>query len=322
MKEKVFFNGAHRYELVDADSILEPIRGGYLDYKKKFDEASVMHEQDMPMYIVLELNNYCNMRCKMCIKSIDKNANGKDNMSMQMLEKIIFDANEIGVPSFIIGGETECTINPRIKDMIRLCRKKGNQIDNVLITNGYELTKEISELLIDLQWEKLFVSVDAANSETYMKIRGKDLSVVERNLNQIIRMKEEKNSQLPIIRVSFCIMPENKDEKEAFFDKWKDKVQFIDYQNLVHFEDMSIKKDLPETEEKCGAPFSRLMIDCYGNIFPCCTEWSKYLPLGNVANMSIKEAWNCETIVKLRHQISDGNLCDVCKNCLYSTDKN
>ena len=312
-----------RHELVNVKDILEEKIGAesFLKYEEAGNRAENLEENDCPMYVVVELNDYCNMRCKMCIKSIDANANGNSNMPLDMVEKLIKDCKDINMPSFFVGGGTECLINPDIRNVLDMIIKDGGAIDNVLITNGYELNQEMADFLIDNNWEKLFVSLDAATDETYKSIRGKDLSVVEKNLRYIIEEKKKRNSKFPIIRVSFVVQDENEEEIEDFYKKWKDDVEIIDFQNLIDFSDMDVIKDLPDTDEKCTAPFSLLMVDCKGDIYPCCNEWSKMLKIGNITEMTIKEAWESDIIKTLRNQIKNGKLNDICKNCLRTTKK-
>lgn len=322
MNNKTFVNGVNRYELTNIDECYSG-RESYLEYKKDFDRSNRLNMMEKPMYINLEVNNYCNMRCKMCIKSLDSNANGNDNMPMEILDKILRESHDIGVPSFFLGGGTECLINPNIQNIIDHIRVIGRGIDDVIITNGYCLTDGIINQLIDYQWEKVFISLDAATPETYKKIRGRDLKVVEDNIYRLIAKKKERGSKFPIIRVSFCIQDDNINERILFFDKWKELVDIIDYQNVVKYPDMKIRHDLPQPNVRCAQPFNRLYIDCKGNIMACCkSEWCKHHTIGNVVNMTIKEAWDSEKAIRLRNEIISGNLCDVCKTCIFHTDKN
>ena len=314
MTSPVYRHGLTRYEMTDIVETMTALRFGYAAYWRQFAQASAMNAQNTPMYIVLELNNYCNMRCKMCRKSMEETET-HDNLDMELYEKILRDADSFGVPSLFFGGLTECTINPQIISMLRRSREY-KRMEDVLITNGYKLTDELIDFLIDAQWEKLFVSLDAASDETYRKIRGRNLRRVEANLERLFEKKKQKRSLLPFVRVSFCVMPENRMEMEAFFQKWKDKVDIIDYQQLVDYSDMKVKANLPDTDRKCAEPFDRLMIDCHGEIYPCCVEWGRYMPLGNVRDISIEEAWNGEKMSQLRESIKSGRPCDICKSCM------
>ena len=63
-----------------------------------------------------------------------------------------------------------------------------------MITNGYNLDEEMANFLIDLQYERVYISLDAAREETYKKIRGCDLKHVEANLNRLLELREKRNS--------------------------------------------------------------------------------------------------------------------------------
>lgn len=310
------------YEITDINRTLAEIHGKkYLDYRNDWELASQLKKWDTPMYIVMETNSYCNMRCKMCIRNYDISKNRPVNASIDNIRKIVREGRELKVPSYFVGAEAECLINPNIKDIIRIVKEEGGGIDNFIITNGYELNEDIINLLVELQWERVYVSLDAARPETYSKIRGRELERVEENINRLLKIRNERGSMLPLVRVSFVIQEENKAEKREFIDKWRDKVDIIDFQNLIHYEDMTIREDVPNIDYKCAYPFRTMLIDCDGVIYPCCTEYGYKMPVGNIENMSIKEAWNSDYMDKLRKSILDGNLCAVCRNCAQKIEE-
>ena len=310
------------YEITDINRTLSEIHGQkYLDYRKDWELASQFKKWDKPLYLVMETNSYCNMRCKMCIRSFDNSKNRGVNASLDNISKIVREGRELGVPSFLIGAEAECLINPDIKKIIRIVKEEGAGIDNFIISNGYELTDDIINLLIDLQWERIYISLDAAKPETYRKIRGMDLDHVEDNINRLLKIREERGSMLPLVRVSFVIQDENRDERQEFVNKWKDKVDIIDFQNLIHYEDMEIEPNLPNVDYQCAYPFRTMLIDCDGQIYPCCTEYGYKMPVGNISTMSIEEAWNSEFMNNIRKSMLNRNLCDVCRNCAVKIEE-
>lgn len=315
---KQFDLDVKRYELSNVDEILVDLHGDrFKNYLTEFEKASNCTLYSHPMYIVLEVNDYCNMKCKMCRYGREGYKQGKQNMDLNLLDKLVLDANKAGVCSFFLGGGTECLINPDINTIIKRI-KTGNSIDDVLITNGYALNERLQDLLIDVGWEKVFVSLDAASKDTYTRIRGKDLSVVERNIYSLIKKRNNRGKMVPLVRVSFVVQPDNIGEKELFFDKWKDVVDIIDFQDLLDLSSDVIHEDAPETNKKCNEPFNRLFVDCEGYIYPCCTDFGKNMPLGNIKDISIEEAWNSESMVKLRNELMNGNHNLICRNCLNS----
>ena len=304
------------YECSDEsiEDILAQIHGEkFYEYRKKWmycNENLVV--SDRPLYIVLEINTYCNLKCKMC----EKNFYTKDkiDISDEVINKLVKECKEIQLPSILVGAAAEALLSPKIKPILKKI-KEINAMDNFIITNGTMLTKEMSEFIIENQYERLYVSIDAATRETYKKIRGYNLDIVEDNINTFLKIREEKNKKVPIIRVSFVLQDSNRHELQTFIDKWKDKVDIIDIQEEIDFSNINDLKEFPDVKYRCDAPFTTLSVDCEGNIYPCCTFYRKYLKLGNIMDMSIMEAWNCEKMKQLRNEIKQGKMCKACRNC-------
>jgi hypothetical protein len=44
----------------------------------------------------------------------------------------------------------------------------------------------------------------------------------------------------------------------------------------------------------CSEPFTRMSIFANGDLFPCCSDYGRLSPVGNLRNMTVEEAWNTE----------------------------
>lgn len=302
------------FEMTDVDKILFSVHG---EKYSKYREQWKFHNQNLvpaekPLYIVLETNTYCNLKCKMCEKNFY--TKDKKDISEEIIDKLVAECKDFELPSILIGAAAESSINPNIKTILKKIKTIG-AIDNFFITNGTKLDHNMNEFLIDNQFERLYVSLDAATSKTYKKIRGFDLETVENNIDDFLKTRKEKKSNVPIIRVSFVQQEDNKDETDMFINKWKEKVDVIDIQEMRDFSNLEQLKDFPNVKYKCQAPFTTLSLDCEGNIYPCCTFYRKYFCLGNIKEITLMEAWNSDKICNLRNQIVNGKLCKVCRNC-------
>jgi radical SAM protein with 4Fe4S-binding SPASM domain len=249
--------------------------------------------------------------CPHGIKHFNMGRNNK-NISMSLIQKLIDECNTLEIPSINIGGFTECTINPHIMEILAMV-KGPHLLDRFLFTNGSMLSQELCDLLIDLQFERVYISLDAATAKTYKTIRGYDLSKVESNIKRLLATKKQRNSQLPLIRVSFCIQDKNQNEIEAFYKKWENKVDIIDYQKCINFDNARINNT---RLKKCEGPFTSLSVTCDGDILPCCTEYGKEIKLGNLADMSLLDAWKSIKMIKLREVFTKNNEApEACMNC-------
>jgi len=69
---------------------------------------------------------------------------------------------------------------------------------------------------------------------------------------------------------------------------------------------------------KCSFPFKQLVVNHKGNILPCCTMYGDKLRLGNVKDMTLKEAWDSPKAKELRKLHKDGNYREnpICNRCI------
>ncbi len=319
VKQKLDNRQLLHYEFTDVEKTLETIHGeAFTQYREQWDAATELREiPSKPLYIILETNSYCNMKCKMCTRNFFSTEK-KVDISQHLIDRIVEQCKEFQIPSVFIGAAAECLINPNIKEILKKMKSIQN-LDCFLITNGYNLDEDMANFLIDIQFERVYVSVDAAKKETYKKIRGCDLEKVEKNIISLLELRQKRGSVLPLVRVSFVMQEENQQEQEEFFEKWKDKVDIIDYQCLIDYKDLDRLIDpeqLPETDFQCVNPFRMLVIDYEGNIFPCSSDYTYHMPIGNIMDMNIEEAWNSECMKKLRESILNKSFGKVCRNCI------
>lgn len=307
-----------RYDMSDVTERLKIIHGErFVQYRKAWDESCEGRVvSEYPLFIEIGVNSDCNLCCKMCARRFDKNINNKHiNMSLELVDKIVKQCKEFQLPSILVGQDAECLLHPQIKEIVSRI-KSINPVDFFLITNGTLLNKEMSEFLIDSELDRLQISVDAASKETYKKIRGGDLDVLERNIHDFLEIRNAKGTERPFLRLSFCKQPDNMGEQEEFLDKWSGVADIVDFQEYI---DLSHTVELAEREYKeyyCPDPFQRLVIDYNGNMYGCCCiGYNRHFLIGNLNDISIIDAWNSDIMNDLRESFRTQNLKMVCLNC-------
>ena len=280
---------------------------------------------DFPLTVTLELVNRCNLDCVMCYTV--NHAERKSTLGIPNIETILAECEKHDLPALVIGLGSEPLLFKGIKDVIAKALE-ANVMDLFLGTNGVLLTEDIAEFLVESQVARVEISLDAATPETYEKVRGKnELERIEGNIRRLIDIRKARNSTLPVIRLTFCVQELNYRERRAFLDKWRDLVDYVDFQMMVDHSDIDELRgsgtvanvDEMELESThCAYPFNSLHVWANGNITPCCTFFAKSdeLILGNVANMKLEEAWNCNKISTIRAELLSGNVRDVCRVCL------
>lgn len=288
--------------------------------KYRLDWERAIHEHtatETPLFIEIGVNSDCNLKCKMCARAYDNSYNNKhENMSLALVDKIVEQCKGFKLPALLVGQDSECLLCPDIKEIVRRLRQIG-AVDFFFITNGTLLTEEMSEFLLEGGIDRLQISIDAATPETYKKIRGGNLEILEKNINNFLKIRNQKGLSTPILRLSFCQQKENEGEEEAFRKKWEGKADIVDFQKYIDLSNINHIADREQNREYfCPDPFQRIVIDYKGNMFGCCCiGYNRYFKLGNLEDMSIMEAWNSDAMKKLRESFLTQNLSKVCLNC-------
>ncbi len=318
-------------KFTDIEAVLgEEFGEAFAAYRQKF-RKSINYDKngfipDFPLTVSMELVNRCNLACKMCFT-----VNHQDPMAwlhVEDIQRIMAECKVHDLPAAVIGMGAEALVYKDVRRALETVREAG-VMDVFLGTNGYLLNESLSEFLIDQRIARIEVSLDAATPETYEKIRGKPLlPQVEENLRTLIRLRRERGSKLPVIRLCFCVQKENVHEQKAFLEKWQGLVDYIDFQEMVDFDSVdALRQDTdhvraegekltPLANTYCAYPFNSLHVWSNGDVTPCCTFFGKALVIGNVREASLAEIWNGEDIDGIRKQLLSGKVNPVCKACL------
>ena len=335
VSERCVPDSLKRVEFSDFEDILQrnlgPVFGARFkkyrrDYQRTLNSEQNGFVPEQPLTISMELVNRCNLSCTMCYTANHKAT--KRTLSLQDIERFFGDCKKNRVPSLMLGDHSEPLLHKDIQEII-LAAKSAEIMDIFLFTNGVLLTQSMSEFLVRERVSRVFVSLDAAKPETFRRIRGKnELSLVESNLRRLLDIRNREKAELPVVRVSFCVQRDNAHEQEDFSAKWRDVVDFIDYQALVDpawvtelVETVSVQnKALIENRSEylpfCNQPFGYLSVLASGHITPCCSFYAHNLKFGHISTHSIQDVWQGDEIRKLRQELLLCQPNEVCRVCL------
>ena len=287
-------------------------------FRENYKKAENFEYLDSPVQIDIELNAGCNMKCPFCLHGY-KNIKNK-LMPGKTYLKIIHEAVDLGVRGLKLTYINEPLLRKDLEDHISYAKSAG--ILNVyMVTNGILLNRERYDRILDSGITKIFISIDAITPETYDKqrISGK-YHVVVNNILGFISRRKQRGLNWPLVRVSFLRNSINIHEEKEFHMFWKDNVDMIAYQKMNDLPDVNsgITLKTEKETEGCTFPFKQLVVDHEGDILPCCKMGGKKLALGNIKDISLKDAWNSKEMLKLKaiHKKGEWHENPICKRCL------
>lgn len=159
--------------------------------------------------LYVEITTDCNLDCQMCVRRTWQEPTGYMplNTFRRLVEQL---AGLPATPTLHLSGYGEPMFHPDFLEMVRLAKTAGAAVE--VTTNGLLLTGEMSTALIDLDLDRLMVSIDSVTPELYNNIRvNSSFRRVIQNLRHLRRLKlrgKGRHSN-PQVGISFVAMKRN-----------------------------------------------------------------------------------------------------------------
>lgn len=163
-----------------------------------------------PHTVHIDVTSQCNTKCTFCgyhtplitEKPWAENGWDKLHLDYELFTHLIDDLEKIHTKEdILLTGGGEPLMHPRILDMIQYI--KDRQMHIILFTNGMLLKKDTSHKLIDMGLDKIYWSIHAASSPTWVVqhpgSNEKTFPTVIENMRELIRYRKEKKSKGPKI---------------------------------------------------------------------------------------------------------------------------
>ena len=177
-----------------------------------FKPLTVSHA---PENIQLDITTLCNLRCKMCLRdAIDEPAKNK-SMEFEKF-KAVFDAVLPGSVNLASSGEP--LLHGDFFEIVRYSKARNNAV-TITSTNFTLANEKVLNDIVYSGLDILKISLDAASAPVYKEIRGQDsCKAITENIKRLNKLKIERNSKTPSIRLDFVMQKDNYRELSGMVD--------------------------------------------------------------------------------------------------------
>ncbi len=151
----------------------------------KYQLDTFTAENRSPLMAMIEITNRCNMACPVCFSKAHSKA---EDISFEEIKIRIQNLLNVAgpIPLQISGGEP--TLHRDLPRVVKYAKKMGfNNIE--LITNGLRISHEPDYLptLVECGLTAVYLQFDGLSKDTYLQIRGKDMSEIRHRSIAAIR---------------------------------------------------------------------------------------------------------------------------------------
>jgi len=278
--------------------------------------------QEFPMMAVISFVYICNAKCPNC--PYTNSAIRQDYKDRPIMQedtfKIIADQCGLHGAWIRISGGGEPMLHPKAVELLEYAKKAGAKVG--LITNGSKFTEESSLRLLRAGVDMIEFSVDAADKETYEKVRlGLKWETLLGNVKRMVSLRDKLKSPTKIIASGVNQQGVDIAAVSKFWEPIVDNFQKRKYLTWG-INDPSRSADPtpylpPEEHIPCPFIFERLNIDSRGKVMVCGFDIAAKTDMGNIHEKSIEKIWHGEGFDYFRrmHLSGRGHEIEMCREC-------
>lgn len=162
--------------------------------------------------LYVEITTTCNLDCQMCVRRVWQEPIGM--MPLAEYARLMEDLERFPSPLIVhLSGYGEPMSHPDFLEMVRLAKAAGAQVE--VTSNGTLLTRQVAKALVDLELDRLVVSIDGGSPAVYSDIRPPaSLDQVVDNLRWLHRFRLRRSGRhgKPRLALAFVAMKRNIDD--------------------------------------------------------------------------------------------------------------
>jgi MoaA/NifB/PqqE/SkfB family radical SAM enzyme len=184
------------------------------DPRRYFEAVTDAREETSapPVCLYLEVTNRCNLLCETCPRTFETLEPPQD-MTWELFTRIVDQVPNIA--RVVLHGVGEPMLVKNLPRMIRYLKDRGTYV--LFNTNGTLLQPKKFQELIDTGLDELRVSLDAADRESYARIRGKDFfDRIVRNVGKFVAYQQKTGAATPRVSLWLTGLKETVGQLPAF----------------------------------------------------------------------------------------------------------
>ena len=289
----------------------------------------------MPFFISIEPASICNLECPQCPVGkgdiIRQNKLIDDQLFKGLLDRL---SRKSLVANLSFQGEP--LMNKNFHELVKIANSKG--LFTICSTNGLLITSEVALKLVQSGLDRIIVSLDGIDQETYSKYRRSgDLNRVISGIRALSDARKKAGQKFPFIIVQFLVFRHNQHQVGQIKDLGKmlgaDKVLIKSSQ--IEYQDTAAEW-LPEKSKyrryafdengelvlkrkirnHCRRIWETSVVTTDGMVVPCCFDKRAEFSMGSILESGFESIWKNEEYMNFRRTVlRQRSGITICNNC-------
>jgi MoaA/NifB/PqqE/SkfB family radical SAM enzyme len=285
----------------------------------------------MPPSAGIEITNYCNLNCPECSSGSENMTRPRGFMKEELYGKFISEAAPY-LYNINLYFQGEPMLHPRFFSFI----EKSGKSKLTVSTNGHFLSEENSYKLVRSGIDKLIVSLDGMDSETYSKYRvNGEIDKVIAGIRNISGELSKARSRLKL-EIQFLVNRYNESQIDPAKKFAREVHATLKLKSMQVINTGKIEEWMPANEKfrrygrdkngtfrlknplknNCLRLWMNPVITWDGKVIPCCFDKNADHIMGDLNELSLREIWHGDRFKAFRREVlNERRAIGICCNC-------
>ena len=278
-----------------------------------------------PDHVQIQTITGCNANCIFCPhgKTRLKIKKGR-RMNEALYRSIVDQCLDLKVRRYSVYLMNEPMLDRELPKRIAYISARIKKPQYTKVTShGGLLTERMAQALLDSGLNKLKISVQSLNPETYRQIMNLDLEKTLRNIDRMLELKIQGGYKFPRFEIVMVDSIQTHDEIPRMRQYWQDRNIKLYVEPVENRADQQNIRDSAVSAHKLEA-FSwcrRLMEQIYilydGRMVQCCADWEQRSIMGDLKKESLADIWFGSRYTDYRQRFAAGDvkgmICACCR---------
>ena len=284
---------------------------------------------DFPRTVQFETHSACNAACVFCPYPLTIASQPRGRMSEHLFDKIVEEMARHRVRRISPYSNNEPFLDPRMVKRLRVIHRRIPGAKIVLTTNGSRLDEAtVDGLLEEDALHALYISFQGLEKKGYEATMRGSL-VFEQTFANVERLiaKWKAAGGEARFKIVVSMVATNLIDTEKAVAFWRSRGVQSKWTplenrggNIVAAGALAPPRGPLKPYAKCTRLFKQAYILWNGDMVLCCTDYTRKVLLGNVAETSIERVWNADKAVSIRRLYAEGRMdrIPLCRDCAIS----
>jgi hypothetical protein len=190
-------------------------------------------------------------------------------------------------------------------------------------SHGGLLTERMAKSLLDSGLDKLKISVQSLDAETYWNIMGLALDKTLKNIDRFLELKKKGGHKKPRLEIVMVDSVQTHDEIPRIRRYWQDrdiKLYIEPVENRADQQDIretAVGKQGLKSFSWCRRLMEQIYILYDGRMVQCCADWEHRSIMGDLTAQRLGDIWYGEHYAGYRRRFAEGDvkgmICACCR---------